>query len=114
MSARCEAQRVSRSTLGMELDDQYTLGVASHLQTAVGGEIIRLLRRHCGLLFLLSYTKRQMGLSYALFSGRSGGKACRIAAASVCNSKSASCRSPLMKNLGVPLTPLLTASEKSR
>src|SRR5437667_9045484 len=47
MVLRREGQR---STAGMELDDQYALGVTGHLQTAIVGEISTLLRFHCVLL----------------------------------------------------------------
>src|SRR2546425_12445070 len=45
-------REVERSTVGVELDGQYALGVTSHLQTAIVGEISRLLRFHCVLPFL--------------------------------------------------------------
>src|SRR5207237_2412857 len=61
-----------------------------------------------------SFLSQRQVLCYGFFFGRPGREACSIPAASVCDSKSPSCRWPLMKNVGVPLTPLLTPPEKSR
>src|SRR5439155_23371426 len=58
MVLRREGQR---STVGVELDDQYALGVTSHLQTATVGEISRLLRFHCVLLFLFRVIQTRNG-----------------------------------------------------
>src|SRR2546422_11364117 len=96
MVLRREGQR---STVGMELDDQYALAVTSHLQTAIVGEITRLFRFHLRSPVPFRVIQAGNGFCYEFFFGRPGGKASPIAAASVCNSKSPSCRWPFMKNV---------------